>query len=222
MSEVLQLLKTRKYIDQRQNLIVRTIDAIDDLRESVSAFLDQLETSIIALRDGLPEFDDTRYPINKIRTDLANAKERDEIEQLRSKLREWSGSINSFVGSRSSSIRQKITDEQNKLHELNRQGIPLWINYAFEPNPLVNQLEKQRSNRVLSYQNTLDDMRKLREVSIRSLQDASGNSVDILLKLYNIMRDLSDKSERLDRKLGSLRDEQEDMSCLERSSKNGY
>lgn len=213
MSEVLQLLKTRKYIDQRQNLIVRTIDAIDDLRESVSAFLDQLETSIIALRDGLPEFDDTRYPINKIRTDLANAKERDEIEQLRSKLREWSGSINSFVGSRSSSIRQKITDEQNKLHELNRQGIPLWINYAFEPNPLVNQLEKQRSNRVLSYQNTLDDMRKLREASIRSLQDASGNSVDILLKLYNIMRDLSDKSERLDRKLGSLRDEQEDMSA---------
>ncbi len=213
MSEVLQLLKTRKYIDQRQNLIVRTIDAIDDLRESVSAFLDQIEASIVALRDGLPEFEDTRYPLMKMRTDLANAKERDEIELLRSKLREWSGSINSFIGARSSSIRQKITDEQNKLHELNRQGIPLWINYAFEPNPLVNQLEKQRSNRVLSYQNTLDDMRKLREVSIRALQDTSGSSVDILLKLYNLLRDLSDKSSRLGRKLESLRDEQQDMTA---------
>jgi len=212
MSEVLQLLRTRKFIDQRQNLIVRTIDAIDDLRESVSAFLDQIEANIIALRDGLPEFDDTRFPIMKMRTDLANFKDRDEIEQLRSKLREWSGSINSFVGSRSSSIRQKIIDEQNKLHELNRQGIPLWINYVFEPNPLINQLEKQRSNRVLSYQNTLDDMRKLREVSIRALQDTSGSSVDILLKLYNLLRDLSDKSNRLGRKLESLKDEQQDMT----------
>ena len=213
ISEVLQLLKTRKYIDQHQNHIVRTIDAIDDLRESVSTFLDRIEANIISLRDGLPEFDDTRYPIGKMQSDLASAKERDEIEQIRSKLREWDGSINSFVGGRSSSIRQKISDEQNKLHELNRQGIPLWINYAFEANPLLNQLEKQRSNRVSSYQNTLDDMRKLRELSIRSLQDASGSGVEPLLKLYAQLRDLSDKSNRLTRKLEGQRDEQQDMAA---------
>lgn len=211
MSEVLLLLKTRKYIDQRQNLIVRTIDAIDDLRESVSTFLDQIEASIIALRDGLPEFDDSRYPLMNMKTDLANAKERDEIEQIRSKLREWSGSINAFIGARTSIIRQRITEIQNNLHELNRQGIPLWINYAFEPNPIINQLEKQRSNRVLSYQNTLDDMRKLRETSIRSLQEISGNSEEFLLKQYNLLREITDKSNRLERKLETLRDEQQDM-----------
>jgi len=212
ISEVLQLLKERKFINQQNRNIIRTVDAIDDLMESVSTFLDQIEATIIALRDGLPDFEDFRYPVVKMRTELTNAKERDEIEQIRSKLREWSGGINSYVGSRSNHFLQKITEEQNKLFELNRQGIPLWMNYVFEPNPLVNQLEKQRSNRVLSYQNTLDEMRKLREFSIRSLQEVTGSNVDILIRNYALFRELIDKSNKLSRKLEGLRDEQQDMA----------
>lgn len=215
MMEVLQLLKTRNYIDidQRQNMIVRTIDAIDDLREAVSSFLEQLETKISALSNGIPDFDDTRFAVEKMRTELVAARERDEIEEIRSKLREWDGSISAFVGSRSTSMRQKITDEQSKLFELNRQGIPMWLNLAFDTNPLANELEKQRSNRVLSYQNTLDEIRRLRDTSLRSLQESTGGNVEVLLKLYGILRDVTDKSNRLIRKLESLRDEQQDMTA---------
>ena len=48
---------------------------------------------------------------------------------------------------------------------------------------------------------------------MRSLQDMSGSSVDILIKLYDLLRDLTDKSNRLVRKLEGLRDEQQDMSA---------
>jgi len=110
-------------------------------------------------------------------------------------------------------IRQKITDEQNKLHESNRQGTPLWMSYVFDPCPFYNSLEKQRNNRFLAYQNTLADMKKLREESIRALQDTSGSNVDLLLKLYTLLRDLSDKSGRLTRKLDALQDDQQDMDA---------
>ncbi|MDD1443611.1 hypothetical protein MEO93_25320, partial [Dolichospermum sp. ST_sed3] len=211
--EVIQLMRARKYIElePKKNLLYRTIDTIDTFIENVQAMLNRLEVDIRTLCDAIGDFDEKPYLLLKAKSDLEAAKERDQVEQVRDKIREWEVGINAFVGSRSSSIRQKITDEQNKLHELNRQGIPLWVNYAFEPNPLLSQLEKQRSNRVLSYQNTLDDTRKVREASIRSLQEISGNNVEILVKLYALLRELTEKSNRLCRRIEGLRDEQQDM-----------
>ncbi len=97
------------------------------------------------------------------------------MEQVRDKIREWEVGINAFVNNRSANIREKITRELEKYHDLVRNGIPLWMNYQFEVNPLQDVLEKQRNSRVQTYQNTLEEIRKFRESIQRVAQESTSN-----------------------------------------------
>lgn len=215
VKEIILLLTDRKYIDLDKNsgMLVRTVDAIDDLRESVRGMLAQLEKDIRSLQDALSDFDDRHYPISKLRATLEAAQERDEIEQVRSEARRLSGSMNAFVGSRSTQLREKLRLEQDQLFNLVRQGLPMWLNYDFDPNPLFDPLERQRNSLVSAYQSTLDEMRRVRESSVRATQEISGSNTDIVIKTYDQLRDFTDKSRKLTTRLQSYQDQQEDLNA---------
>src|SRR5947207_11721300 len=65
--QVLRLLKERGFIDldQKYNLLTRTVDAIDDLHDDIQEQLKNLEAQIKALADALPDFDTSPFPISK-------------------------------------------------------------------------------------------------------------------------------------------------------------
>lgn len=221
IKEIILLLTDRKYIDfdKKSGMLVRTVDAIDDLRESVKGMLDQLEKDIRSLQNALPEFDDRHYPISKLRSTLDTAKERDEIEQVRSEVRRLSGNINGFVGTRSSQLREKLRTEHDQLFNLVRQGLPMWLNYDFDPNPLFDPLEHQRNSLVSAYQSTIDEMRRVRDASVRATQEISGSNTDIVIEMYDQLRDFTDKSRKLITRLQSFQDQQEDLNAWRQVAK---
>lgn len=222
IQEVIRLLIARKYVDldQRQNMIVRTVDAIDDLREAVQGLLDQIAKEILALKEALPEFDEQRYPLTKLRSDLATAKERDEIERIRAELRRYSGGINAFVGGRTASLKEAFQREQESLHNLIRQGLPLWLEYSFQPCPLYDVLEKQRTQLVAAYQATLDEIRRTRDAYVRRAQDITGSNVEVIIQTYELLREFTDKSRRLTTRLQSYTDQREDLESWRQAAKS--
>ena len=100
-----------------------------------------------------------------------------------------------------------------------RQGLPLWLNYAFDPNPLFDPLERQRSSLVSAYQSTLDEMRRVRDASVRTTQEISGSNTDIVIKTYDQLRDFTDKSRKLTTRLQSYQDQQEDLNAWRQAAK---
>jgi len=215
LQEIIRLLVARKYLDfePKQNVFVRTIDDVVDLRESVQAAIDQLEKDIRALQDALPDFDDRFYSVTKLKNTLEDAKERDEIEEIRNELRQMSGRLNGFVGSRSSNLREKLRQEQETLYTLVRNGLPVWLTYSFEPNPLFELLEKQRNSLVSAYQSTLDEIRHARDDSVRKTQDLSGSNIQVAIRTYDLLRDFTDKSRKLTTRLQNFQDQQEDLDA---------
>lgn len=213
--EVMQLMRARKYIDlePKKNLLYRTMDTIDSFKENVQTMLSKLESDVRDLSEAIGDFDDKPYMLLKVKSDLESAKERDQVEQVRDKIREWEVGINAFVNNRSANIRERITRELEKYQDLVRNGIPLWMNYQFEVNPLQDVLEKQRSSRVQTYQNTLDEIRKFRESVQRVVQESTSNTAVNLIKLNDLKRDFIEKGDKLIRKIESFKDEQSDMEA---------
>ncbi len=215
IQEIIRLLMDRKYIDldKKTGMIVRIIDAIEDLREAVRAMLDQLEKDIHLLQDALPDFDDRFYPIAKLRSNLDAAKERDEIEQVRNEARRLINNLNTYVGSRLTQMREKLRQEQEHLFTIVRQGLPAWLNYPFDPSPIFDPLERQRNNLVAAYQSTLDEMRRVRDASVRIAMEISGSNVEMIIKTYEQLRDFTDKSRKLTTRQQSYLDQQEDLNA---------
>jgi len=145
--EILRLLKERGFIDldQKNGLLLRTVEAIDDQREVLRVQLQNLEFQIQQLADALPEFEPDRYQLGKLRSKLEDAKERDQLEEVKQEIRRSKYAISAFASSRMNKLQDSIREEISKLHDLVRQGIPPWLKNSFEPSPMQNLLEKQRT-----------------------------------------------------------------------------
>jgi len=213
LQEVLRLMRTRRYVDwdPKRNMLVRTVDAVDDLKESVIAQLDEFDEKIRQLSTALPDFEGGRYPIARWRATLEQAQERDQIETIRADIREKTSSLNAHVAGRSSQLRTKLEQELQGVHDAIRSGVPTWLGNPLPNGPFAAILESQRTSLASSYQVTLDELRSIREDVQRDAQGASGESVHAVIALYNCLRKLTDESEKLKRRLNSNSDRQSDI-----------
>lgn len=213
LQEVLRLMQTRRYMDwdPKHNMLVRTVDAVDDLKESVIAQLDELDGKIRQLSTALPDFESGRYPTSRLRTSLEQAQERDQIETIRAEIRTSTSGLNAHVAGRSSQLRSKLEQELQTLHDAIRSGVPTWLGNPLPNGPFSAILESQRTSLASSYQVTLDELRSIREEVQRDAQSASGDSVHAVVTLYGCLRKLTDESEKLKRRLGSYSDRQSDL-----------
>jgi len=219
--QVLRLLKERGFIDldQKYNLLTRTIDAVDDLRDAVQEHLKNLEAQIKALTDALPDFDTSPFPIRKLHSELAETKERDQIEAVKAEIRQYNSTINSYAASRTAKLKESIREEQEKLHQLVRQGIPLWLKNAFDDGPLQDLLEKQRQDLASEYQVLLEEISQLHQSSLSTTHSIQGSAVEILILTYDALRDLTRQSKKLTTRRESYRDRQEDFEAWRQVSK---
>ncbi len=218
--EVLRLLKERGFVDlDRHNLLTRTVDAIDDLRDAVLEQVKNLEAQIRTLADALPDFDTSPFPVGKLRSKLTEAKERDQIEAVKAEVRQYSSTINSFAASRTAKLKESIREEQERLHELVRQGVPPWLKNAFDRSPLQDLLEKQRQDLASEYQVLLEEISELHQSSLSTALPVQGSPVDILILTYDALHGLTKQSKKLITRRESYKDRQEDFEGWRRVSK---
>jgi hypothetical protein len=213
LQEVLRLMQIRRYVDwdQKRNMLVRTVDAVDDLKDSVTTQLDEFEAKIHQLSTALPDFESGRYPTSRLRTSLGQAQERDQIEEIRAEIRTSTSSLNAYVAGRSSQLRSKLEQELQTLHDTIRSGVPTWLGNPLPSGPFAALLESQRTSLASLYQVTLDELRSIREDVQREAQSASGESVYAVVTLYECIRKLTDESGKLKRRLDSNSDRQSDL-----------
>jgi hypothetical protein len=211
--EALRLLKERGFVDldQKRNLLTRTVDAIDDLRDAVQEQLNNLEAQIQALAQALPDFDTSPFPLGKLHSRLAEAGERDQIEAVKAEVREYTSSINSFAASRTAKLRESIREELEKLHQLEKQGVPSWLKTPFDEGPLSDLLEKQRLDVETEYQTLLEELSQLRQSFLSVSQSLQRSPTTILISTYEALRELTRHSKKLIRRGESYQDRQEDF-----------
>jgi len=220
VQEIMRLLQARKFVDYdpRKKLLIRTMDDITDLREAVERQIDTVEHQVQVLTQ-MPEFEPDRYPTAKWRSMLAEAKERDEIELLRTEVRGYASNLSSFAASRLALSSNKLQQEQNDLHELTRQGIPAWLGQEFLDSPLSDLLERQRHDLAAAYQATLEEIRQLRDASIRGTHELSGIGPEAVIRVYNALINLSRQARVLRTRLQSYEDRREDLDAWRQVSR---
>ena len=216
--EVLRLLRERGFVDleQKRNLLTRTVDAVNDLRDAVQEQLKHLEGQLRVLADTLPDFDTSPFPISRLKTKLADAKERDQIEAVKAEVREHTSTINSFAASRTAKLRESIGEEQEKLHQLVKQGVPSWLKNPFDQGPLSDLLEKQQRDLASEYQALLEEMRQLHQNSLSITHSIQGSPTEMLISMYEALHDLTKQSKKLTRRGESCQDRQEDFEVWRR------
>ncbi len=218
--EVLRLLKERGYVDlNRQNLLTRTVDAVDDLRDAVLDQLKNLEGQIRTLADALPDFDTSPYPVGKLHAKLMEAKERDQIEAVKVEVRQHTSTINSFAASRATKLKENIREEQERLHYLVRQGVPPWLKNAFDWSPLQDLLEKQRQDLASEYLALLEEISQLHQYTLSATHSIQGSTVEVLIGTYDALQDLSRQSKKLITRRESYTDRQDDFVAWRQVSK---
>ena len=219
--EVLRLLKERGFVDldQKRNLLTRTVDAIDDLRDAVQEQLKSLEAQVQALANALPDFDTSPFPLGKLHAKLADAKERDQIEAIKAEVREHNSTINSFAASRTAKLQEGIRGEQEKLHRLVKDGMPPWLKNAFDQSPLADLLEKQRQDLASEYQSLLEEVSRLHQTSLSMTQTTQGSPTEVLIVTYEALHALTKQSKKLTTRRESYQDRQEDFEAWRRVSK---
>ena len=219
--EILRLLKERGFIDldQKNGLLLRTVEAIDDQREVLREQLQRLEFQIQQLADALPDFEPDRYPLGKLRSKLEDAKERDQLEEVKQEIRRSKNAISAFASSRMNKLQDSIREEIGKLHDLVRQGIPPWLKNSFEPSPLQDLLEKQRTGLAEDYQARLDEIRQLYEQARNDLNALSSEYIEGAIARYALLQELSKQSKRLITHLDSHRERQEDFEAWRKVSR---
>lgn len=217
--EVIRLLQTRRFIDYdpKKNLLIRTVDDVDDLRDAVAAQISALENLVNGLK-ALPDFESGRYPIMHLRTTLEAAKERDEIEAIKAEVRQHDSNLRAFASQRLAIVKEKLQKEQEGLLERIQQGVPAWLGREFAASPLKDPLEKQRSDVAAAYEAALDDIRQAREDSIKSAQQIVGSGPEPIVSISKNLSDLSRLSRRLNTRVQSFEDRKEDMDAWRRVS----
>jgi hypothetical protein len=213
VGEVLRLLQTRKFIDwdQRHNMLMRTVDAIDDLREAVSAQLNQLEAQVNQLANTLSDFDKSNYPLATMRKDLLAATERDQLEDVRNQVRKHSANLSTYISMRVTSLHERLKEEQTRLFNLIREGAPTWLANEMPKGPFHDILEQQRQYLVNQYEETLAQLRDARDHSVNAVREISGVTASTIADLSEILRTLSEEGKKFSRRLETCNDRREDM-----------
>jgi len=219
ITEILYLLRERGFIDldQKNNMLTRTVDAVDDLRDAVQEQLRVLEKQVREAADALPDFDSSRYPLSQLQ--LAEAKERDLLENIKVELRQYSTNLSSFASSRTAIYKEKLRAEQEKLHTLVKQGVPPWLKNIFDQSPLQDLLEKQRRDLASEYQALLEEIRQLHESSLSKIHSSFASRVEELIATFEALLNFTKQSEKLTTRLKSYQDRQEDFDAWRRVSK---
>jgi hypothetical protein len=219
VGEILFLLKERSFVDLDQhNNLIRTVDAVDDLREAVQGQLKVLEDQVRTLADALPDFESGAYPLSKLRTQLEGAKDRDQLESVKADIRLHSSTLSAFAGRRKAVLVEDLRNERYNLHQLIKDGIPPWLRNPFGPSPLQDLLEKQRRDLASEYQALLDEIRMVHENSSIATRSSQGSLVEELIATYTALQDLTKQSRKLTTRLKSYQDRQEDFDAWRRVS----
>lgn len=213
IGEVLRLLQTRKFVDydQKKSLIIRAVDAIDDLRDTVATQIATFSREVGEIAKTIPDFETDRYGVAQIQAALENATERDEIEEASDRLRTLSASLRAFVSGRATLLQQKIHDELDTISRIIDQGVPGWLSSEFPVNPIQGILERQRTSMVSDYQTTLEELQELRSEANQSMRSISGNPGEQVIGLTRALRKITDNGKKLRRRLEAYDDRKEDM-----------
>jgi len=220
ITEIIYLLRERKYIDldQRSNLLTRTVDAVDDLRDALQEQIRVLDEQVRTVAEALPDFDTGLYFTGKLRTQVTESKERDQLEVVKADVRMLSSRLNSFASSRATTLKEKIREKQEELHHLERTGIPLWLRSSFDQGPLSDLLEKQRRDLAYDYQALVENIRLLREDSLGATQSSYSSVIEELVSIHEAQVNLSKQSQKLTTRLKSHQDRQDDFDAWRRVS----
>lgn len=212
---VLSLMQTRQFVafDQRQGLLLRSVDAIDDLQAAVQEQFDTLKAMIGQLEAHIPEFDSSRFPLSDMEHKLAEAKARDELEILKNEIRQRISTIQNFAHSRASSRQEEFALEIKKLHRIIEQGVPDWLSKPYTESPLKEILEKQRHQYTGAYEATLREIRLLATEATTSLQQLPNASIDKLLVLQIALPELRKNVEKLNTRRRSYDDHKDDLNA---------
>ncbi|MCO5213639.1 MAG: hypothetical protein M9936_28400 [Caldilinea sp.] len=213
IGEVLRLLQTRKFVDydQRKNLIIRAVDAIDDLRDTVATQIAAFSLEVSEIAKTIPDFEAERYGVAQIQVVLENATERDEIEEISDQLRALSASLRTFVASRTTLLQQKIREDLDTISRIIDQGVPGWLSTGFPDNPIQEILEKQRTSMVSDYQATLNELQGLRSTANQELRSVPGTAAGQVIGLTRALRSITDEGKKLRRRLEAYDDRKDDM-----------
>ena len=206
VAEIIRLMRTRKFLeyDQKQSLLIRNFESVVDIKEAVSEQIIKLEEQIRIL-SVQQDFEAKRYPLGQLRTDLEKATERDEVDIVKSEVRNNSGNLHAYANSRLGEVRNKFQKELNDLTELIQSGLPEWLEKAYEPGPFQELLEVQRRNLATAFQATLDDMSRLRDDFTKELNSRTGSVPELVIELSRALVDLTKKARKLQNSIEKLR-----------------
>lgn len=215
MQAVLLLMQKRQLIafDQRQGLLLRAVDAIDDLKAAVQEQLEKLRSSITQLETRVPEFDSSRFPLSNLENKLVEAKARDELELLKNEIRQHINTVQVFANSRATARQEDYSQEINKLNQYIQQGVPEWLSRPYAESPLQNVLEQQRHQYAGAYEDTLREIRQLVGEARTTLQQLPNASIEKLLILQKTLPELRKSSERLQIRRQSYADHKDDLNA---------
>ena len=218
LREVMGLMQSRQFVtlDQRKNMLIRRIDNIVEIKERVQVDLERLAESVDRLEEAVPEFDRHRFPLRELRERLEAVGVREEAETLKSDIRRYQSTVNSFAASRAADRREKYLREVSILRNLVQSGVPQWLSRPFAPGPLHDLLEQQRRNYAGAFETTLREMRDLVLEGSTTLQNLPDSSLESVVLLQKTLPELRKASERLKTRLQSYTDIREDLDAWRR------
>lgn len=223
IGEVIRLLRARKFIeyDQKQGLFIRNLESVVDAKDAVAELVAKLEDQIRIL-SVLPDFDVRRYSVERLRVDLEKATERDEIDIVKSEVRNQSSNLSAYANSLLGAIKSKFQKELSDLSEAIQSGLPEWLGKEFGAGPFQESLEVQRRNLATAFQSTLDDMRSLRDESARTIDGQSKSASELVVELSRALVALTKKARKLQTRLRSYDDRRDDLASWHEVSDFAY
>jgi hypothetical protein len=218
VQEVMGLLESRQYVayDQRDNMLIRRIDNVAEIKSQVQEDLRRLIESVDRLERAVPEFDRRDFPIYELRDRLDAVGLREEAELLRQDIRRYRSDIKSFSASHVTRRREMYTQELSDLRSLVQAGVPPSLSRAFPASPLQDLLEKQRQNYADAFEKTLLEVRDLMLEGSKMLQNLPASSLDALALLQKALPEITKTSKRLKTRLQGYTDVREDMDAWRR------
>ena len=218
MQAVLTLLQSRQFVafDQRKGLLIRAVDAVDDLQVAVKEQIDTLNSYISQLETGVPEFDASRFPLSDLRNRLVDAKARDELEILKNEVRQFTNTVLSFARSRATERQENYQQIIKELYECIHEGVPRWLSRSYGESPLQPVLEQVRNHYADAYEATLKDIRQLTNEARSVLQQLPDSPIDKILVLQKEYPKLRRSSGKLLNRLQSYADNKDDLDAWRR------
>jgi uncharacterized protein YoxC len=218
VKEIMGLMKSRQFVilDQQQNMLIRHIDDMEDIKNQVQSKIDRLAEAVDKLEEAVPEFDRRRIPLRELRERLEAAGIREEAELLKSDIRRHWATVKSFAASHAADRREKHLHEVGILRNLLQSGVPQWLSRPFASGPLHDLLEQQRQNYAGAFETTLREIRQLALEGSTTLQNLPEPPIESLVILQAALPELCRASERLQTRLQSYTDIREDMDAWRR------